>query len=92
MNLARYLIVYTDLCASVRVCPVDIAVEVLGPNAPKVSCAGGTCSLIEGVLGVFTSNEPRGSRVDKVLSVGALRGENTLNPSIPLSLGRAAML
>ena len=87
MNLARFLTVYADLCASVRVILVGVAVGVLGPNAPRGNRAGDTYSLAEGVPGLFTSNEPRGSRADAAFGVEKPRVKQLLRYSTPLSLG-----
>ena len=38
----RFLTVYPDLCASVRVSLVGVAVGVVDPNAPRGNRAGGT--------------------------------------------------
>ena len=53
---------------------VSVTALVLSTNAPRGTRAGGIYSLAERVLGVFTSNEPRTSRADKVFVVGTLGG------------------
>ena len=73
----------TDLCADVIVRLAAVAIEVLGPNAPRDNRTGGTCSLAERVLGLFTFNEPRDSGVDAMLDMV------TLHPTTPRPLGHA---
>ena len=87
MNLARFLTVYADLFASGRVILVGVAIGVLGPNTPRGNRAGGTYSLAEGVPGVFTSNESRGSRADAAFGVETPGVKKRLRYFTPLSLG-----
>ena len=91
MNLAPFSTLSADPCAFVRVCLLGVAIRVLSINAPRGNRAGGTCSLAEGGLEVFTSDEPRGGRADAAFVVGTLGGEK-LHSSTPLPLGRSAML
>ena len=60
---------------------------------PDSNRADGTSSLAEGVLGVFTFDDPRGSScADEAFVVGILGGEKTLHSSTQLPLVRSAML
>ena len=88
MNLASFIAFPADLCASVRVRLICVAVGVLGSNYPRGNRSGGTSSLAEGVLEVFTSNEQRGSHADAAFGDGTPEGEKTLHSSTRLSLGR----
>ena len=89
MNLARVLAVSADIvfCA---LSSCKRSCRVLGPNAPRGNRASGTCSLAEGGLGVFTSNEPRGNRSDASFGVEPLGGE-LFHPTIPPPLGHACV-
>ena len=80
--------------ASCRRCPSVGWVPCLPypPNVALLWAFVSTCSLAGGVLGVFTSDEPRGSRYDAAFVVGALGGEKHLHSSNSLSLVRSAML
>ena len=69
-----FFCVSAALCDFVRVRLVGVTALVLSTNAPRGTRAGGTYSLAEGVLGVFTSNEPKASRTDKAFVVGTLGG------------------
>ena len=44
-NLAHFLTVSADLCASVRICRVGVTVGVLGPNTPRGNHTDGTCDF-----------------------------------------------
>ena len=90
-NHAPFFCVSAALCDFVRVRLVGVTALVLSTNAPRGTRAGGTYSLAEGVLGVFTSNEPKASRTDKAFVVGTLGGGGValFHSTIPRPLGHA---